>query len=112
MINTCSLCKRKVETESDLELSHDIPRWMGGTDKDGRHYLCHECHKNYEKKILQECILLIPDFPILDSETLNKIFWNELKNQPAEMKAKFRLIAGKVKEETYGNTKQTTAERD
>lgn len=39
--------------ENDLEISHDKPRWLKGTDKDGRHYLCKDCHKEYELLVLK-----------------------------------------------------------
>ena len=42
MVDTCSKCGIKLY-ERELELSHDIPKWMGGTDLDGRHYLCKKC---------------------------------------------------------------------
>jgi len=38
--------------EVSLETSHDIPKYMGGTDKDGRHLLCKKCHKDYELQVL------------------------------------------------------------
>jgi hypothetical protein len=34
-----------------IETSHDIPKYMGGTDKDGRHNLCANCHEEYEKEV-------------------------------------------------------------
>jgi len=39
--------------EGEIELSHDIPKWISGTDKEGRHYLCKECHRKYEDEILR-----------------------------------------------------------
>lgn len=35
--------------EKDIQLSHDVPKYMGGKDTDGRHYLCVKCHDIYEK---------------------------------------------------------------
>lgn len=45
------LCQKywKVFKESDIQLSHDIPRYMGETDADGRHYLCKKYHDIYER---------------------------------------------------------------
>jgi len=40
-------CKRcgKIETEDNkCQLHHLIPKFVGGTDKDGRRYLCTKCH--------------------------------------------------------------------
>jgi 5-methylcytosine-specific restriction endonuclease McrA len=52
MVDSCFKCGKKL-CEEDLELSHDIPKYMGGTDLDGRHYLCHECHQKYELEVLK-----------------------------------------------------------
>lgn len=35
-----------------MEVSHKVPRYLGGTDKDGRELLCKKCHEAYERKIL------------------------------------------------------------
>lgn len=35
--------------ESEIQVSHDVPKYIGGTDKDGRHNLCKKCHDIYEK---------------------------------------------------------------
>jgi len=43
----CRKCKQTFN-EKDLESSHDVPFYLGGTDKDGRHWLCKKCHKKYE----------------------------------------------------------------
>lgn len=46
--------------ESELQDSHDIPKYMDGTDKDGRHWLCKNCHKEYETEVLRlACMILI-----------------------------------------------------
>ena len=52
----CAHCGR-IFSESELELSHDVPKYLGGTDKDGRHYLCHRCHKEYELKTAMYVII-------------------------------------------------------
>lgn len=44
----CNKCK-EFFYEHELELSHDVPKYMGGTDGDGRHYLCKKCHDVYER---------------------------------------------------------------
>lgn len=39
------------EDSSKIQLHHIIPKFMGGTDKTGRKYLCEECHKLLHKVI-------------------------------------------------------------
>jgi hypothetical protein len=58
----CFLCKKDFQ-ERDIEESHDVPCylfWMYSierrirkqfADKLGRHLLCKECHKKYEKEL-------------------------------------------------------------
>ena len=47
----CQNCFDDFE-EKDIQLSHDIPKYMGGTDADGRHNLCKDCHKKYELEVI------------------------------------------------------------
>jgi 5-methylcytosine-specific restriction endonuclease McrA len=42
------------KNESLVELHHIVPKFLGGTDKDGRIYLCKECHKKLHDLIAQE----------------------------------------------------------
>jgi len=46
----CSKCDKNFP-ENKIQLSHDVPKYIGGTDKDGRHYLCERCHDIYERKV-------------------------------------------------------------
>jgi len=46
----CDKCLQDF-AEKDLECSHDIPKYMGGKDINGRHNLCKKCHDIYEKTI-------------------------------------------------------------
>jgi len=39
-------------TESEIQESHILPEYMGGTDADGREHLCKECHRKYEWRII------------------------------------------------------------
>jgi len=48
----CQKCNGKFE-EKDLHCSHDIPKYVGGTDLDGRHWLCKDCHDKYEYEVLK-----------------------------------------------------------
>jgi hypothetical protein len=95
----CAICKKEFE-ENEIETSHDIPKYLGGTDLDGRHLLCKPCHEKYEFKILYSCIL--------------KILWKEIyfsKDKrsyiPYMTKLKDNLFAKditiKIQKETYKN---------
>jgi hypothetical protein len=46
----CQKCQSDFP-EKEIQLSHDIPKYISGTDKNGRHYLCKKCHDVYEKTI-------------------------------------------------------------
>jgi len=57
----CEKCKEEFE-EKDIHVHHIIPKHLGGTDKDGRIYLCYKCHIG-EKGIheeLKELLILTP----------------------------------------------------
>ncbi len=43
--------------ENEIHISHDIPKYMGGTDADGRHSLCEKCHNEYEWEIIKVGIM-------------------------------------------------------
>ncbi len=93
----CNLCNRNF-IESEIQLSHDIPKYIGGTDLDGRHWLCKDCHENYDMTILLKCLNYINETYLEDE----KILWmNELSKQSEKLKEKFRIIAKKIKEEFY-----------
>lgn len=64
----CEKCKFEF-SDKDLEYSHDIPKYIGGTDKDGRHLLCKKCHDNYENILLEEIFFyLFNQHPIIDEK--------------------------------------------
>lgn len=93
----CNKCNRNF-IESEIQSSHDIPKYLGGTDLDGRHWLCEDCHENYEMKILLECLKFINEEYLYDE----KILWmKELSRQSEKLKKEFRQIAKKIKEEFY-----------
>ena len=48
----CQKCGDDFE-EKDIQESHDLPKWCGGEDRDGRHYLCKKCHGIYEWIIIK-----------------------------------------------------------
>jgi len=45
--------------EPKIQDSHDIPKYMGGKDKDGRHWLCEDCHKKYEFDVLKLSVMTL-----------------------------------------------------
>lgn len=49
----CRKCKENFN-EKELQSSHDVPHYLGGTDKDGRHWLCVPCHKKYELYVFSQ----------------------------------------------------------
>jgi len=74
----CQKCKDDFP-ESEIQVSHDIPKYLGGTDKDGRHNLCIKCHKEYEDEVLRLCLM------------------NYFKDLPEWQKRKLRFHASIVK---------------
>lgn len=54
----CQKCEKDFP-EEEIELSHDIPKYLLGTDRDGRHYLCRKCHERYEFLILSRSMICI-----------------------------------------------------
>lgn len=58
---------------SQIQLHHIIPKCIGGTDKDGRVYLCDKCHNILYSMILKWIYEFVP---IKDKEAL-KFFIRE-----------------------------------
>lgn len=77
----CMKCGDKHE-EEDIDTSHDIPKYMGGTDRDGRHMLCKKCHNKYDLRIFA-------------------IASGYIKNLSPNIKESLRKIALKVKEDFF-----------
>lgn len=48
----CEKCKWDFP-EREIHTSHDVPKYLGGIDADGRHYLCTNCHDIYEMDVLK-----------------------------------------------------------
>ena len=44
MVISCRRCGYTGASKSEIELHHIIPKSLGGTDRDGRTYLCKKCH--------------------------------------------------------------------
>jgi len=45
--------------ERDIDTSHDVPKYIGGRDMDGRHNLCKKCHDKYENLVF---FIMVKDF--------------------------------------------------
>lgn len=77
MIRPCKKCGFEFD-ERDLQLSHDVPRYMGGFDSDGRHKLCKKCHTDYEIRI---AMLIFKEFmpkekyPLIKKRIKNYAKW-------------------------------------
>ncbi len=95
----CQLCEEKGKTQC----SHDIPKYIGGTDKDGRHNLCEDCHKKYDKKHLKIFLEFV-------GEKFNEdCMWFEVKALQIEISklknlhSTFRDMAKQIKKEVFGD---------
>jgi hypothetical protein len=96
--NIC--CQKCGEKNAWHELSHDIPRYLGGFDCDGRHWLCVECHNKYERIILSRCFIRLFHqlLPFFDEREYSK-YMIILKNSPFVREAHY--IAWEVKKEWW-----------
>ena len=56
----CRMCGKLFDI-TELQLSHDVPRYIGGTDLDGRHYLCPKCHDIYERMVFAIMVKNLPE---------------------------------------------------
>ena len=65
------ICEKCNFDLKEIEVSHDIPKYLGGTDKDGRHNLCKRCHQQYESEILK--VVLMNFFLNLTESEKNKL---------------------------------------
>lgn len=78
----CQYCGLDFE-EYEIDVSHDIPKYIGGTDADGRHNLCKICHSAYEDEVLERGLMYF------------------VASLPEEKKLLFRIAAEKVKSEWF-----------
>jgi uncharacterized CHY-type Zn-finger protein len=102
----CSKCK-KYFPEKEIELSHDIPKYVGGVDRDGRHYLCSECHDVYERKTLKRYFneIFNENIIITNPDRRSLIpFINRIKKLDKDKLLYCKKISLKIKEEYYDNT--------
>lgn len=56
----CQKCKNDFE-EKDIQESHDVPKYIGGLDSDGRHQICKKCHDIYEKMCFAFMVRELPE---------------------------------------------------
>ncbi len=98
----CSICKEEFD-RSKLQESHDIPKYIGGTDKDGRHLLCKDCHKEYDKKLLKEFLKFIHYEFDLESDWIEIIGLQKSISGLKNLHFRFREISFKIKEEVFGD---------
>ena len=97
----CQKCNKNFP-ENEIEVSHDIPEYIGGTDSDGRHNLCKKHHKKYDLLILNKCLKFVNEIPIKEHDEVKRIIWmKELQKPPEKLKIEFRKIAKKVREEFF-----------
>lgn len=101
----CQKCKKEFE-EKEIECSHDIPKYIGGTDKDGRHWLCKECHNKYKNLILKECLEFVGE-KFIEEERI--IWMKELSKQSELLKSKFRGISKIIRGGFYNGDTKTTS---
>ena len=80
----CDKCG-KIFREDELEYSHDIPKYLGGNDKDGRHLLCKKCHDRYEN------MLLLNSYRFLFKKDPNFDFYSENRLDRIELMRKIKL---------------------
>lgn len=99
MILKCPICKFDYD-QRDMELSHDIPRYLGGTDLDGGHWLSENCHDKYERMILARCYLEIFNkiVPYYRDRRRYIPFMTSLKDNP-----RAKEIAFQIQKEVYGD---------
>jgi len=60
----CKKCGYEHINESEVDLHHIVPKWIGGRDIDGRIYLCKEnkgndCHRQLHKHLYEKLRVLI-----------------------------------------------------
>ncbi len=94
-------CEKCGDEYAQTEISHDIPRYLGGFDCDGRHCLCKDCHDRYDRTILARCFLKFfnQTIPFYDEKGYGK-YMGIVKNSPYARKCYY--VAWEVKKEWWG----------
>ena len=95
----CYKCKKD---NVEIEESHDIPKYLGGMDCDGRHWLCINCHNKYERTILSRCFIKLLNrlLPFFEDRKKNIKYTSIIKNSPKSREAYY--FAWEVKKEWWG----------
>jgi len=68
----CSKCKKHKEK---VQESHDYPKYIGGSDLDGRRLLCYECHIKYDLFLLKEYLNLLGCYIRFEDDWVEKMKW-------------------------------------
>ena len=100
MIRKCSKCNKKFH-EGELEVSHDFPKYLGGTDKEGRHLLCKECHTHYDYCILADVFYKIYKIQIPYSLDRRKYIPLICRLKREKKDSRYNIIVERVKEEFF-----------
>lgn len=61
MVDENIFCRKKGCGNPVCELHHYVPRSIGGTDKDGRVYLCKKHHDILHQILLKKVFAFVPD---------------------------------------------------
>ena len=108
----CAKCEEKYN-EKELETSHDIPKYIGGTDKDGRHWLCNKCHSQYDRAILMRIYLKIFNELIPYSEDRRSYikYMSMIKKSSDRIKDKCKIISVEFCKEFFGGSGDANTEQ-
>jgi hypothetical protein len=61
MVDENIFCRKKGCGDPKCQLHHHIPKSIGGTDKDGRVYLCEKHHNILHLHLLKVAFFYVPD---------------------------------------------------
>lgn len=99
----CDFCLSRFPTNL-MELSHDIPKYLGGDDKQGRRELCSRCHDIYENIILFRCIREVLQESILPGvlNRANRVYYmSKIMNLDDSKKKDCLKIAYEIKKRFF-----------
>lgn len=87
----CSKCNDDFP-ECEIQDSHDVPKYMGGADLDGRHWTCKKHHDIYEKMAFSVAFKFMPEHLIpLVHEALKKFARRFYQEDDTKTTTKLRL---------------------
>jgi hypothetical protein len=98
----CQKCKKDFQ-EREIEISHNIPKYIGGTDSEGRNALCSKCHEEYEFLVLSQIYKTFFARIIEKKEDRREYIplMNYLKKQDEHTKSRFVALIKVFREEEY-----------